>query len=48
MTWCMIGEAISAHEVVTVTDVRALLSDAEAALYVVDGDEFVRYAVGVQ
>lgn len=44
----VIGEDITTHEVVTVTDVRALLSDAEAALYIVDGDEFVRYAVGVR
>ena len=40
-----IGEAVAEHEVVTVTDVRALLPDAEAALYIAEGDEFVRYAV---
>ena len=48
LVYDVIGEAISAHEVVTVTDIKALLPDAEAALYVVDGDEFVRYAVGVR
>ena len=40
-----IGEAVAEHEVVTVTDVKALLPDAEAALYIAEGDEFVRYAV---
>ena len=40
-----IGEAVAEHEVVTVTDVRALLPDAEAALYIAEADEFVRYAV---
>ena len=40
-----IGEAVAEHEVVTVTDVRALLPDAEAALYIAEGEEFVRYAV---
>ena len=40
-----IGEAVAEHEVVTVTDVRALLPDAEAALYIAEEDEFVRYAV---
>ena len=48
LVYDVIGEAISAHEVVTVTDIKALLPDAEAALYVVDGDEFVRYAVEVR
>ena len=45
LVYDVIGDAVSEHEVVTVTDVKALLSDAEAALYIVDGDEFVRYAV---
>ena len=40
-----IGDAVAEHEVVTVTDVRSLLPDAEAALYIVEGEEFVRYAV---
>ena len=40
-----IGEAVAEDEVVTVTDVRALLPDAEAALYIAEEDEFVRYAV---
>ena len=48
LVYDVIGEAISAHEVVTVTDIKALLPDAEVALYVVDGDEFVRYAVEVR
>lgn len=41
----VLGAEVSKHEVVTVTDIRSLLPDAEAALYVVEGDEFVRYAV---
>ena len=40
-----IGDAVAEHEVVTVTDVKAMLPDAEAALYIVEGEEFVRYAV---
>ena len=45
LVYDVIGEAVAEHEVVTVTDVKALLPDAEAALYVIEGDEFVRYAV---
>ena len=45
LVYDVIGDAVSGHEVVTVTDVRSLLPDAEAALYIVEGDEFVRYAV---
>mgnify|MGYP006360874569 FL=1 len=45
LVYDVIGEAVAEHEVVTVTDVRALLPDAEAALYIAEGDEFVRYAV---
>ena len=45
LVYDVIGEAVAEHEVVTVTDVRSLLPDAEAALYIVEGDEFVRYAV---
>ena len=45
LVYDVIGDAVSEHEVVTVTDVKALLPDAEAALYIVEGDEFVRYAV---
>jgi len=41
----VLGAEVSKHEVVTVTDVRSLLPDAEAALYIIEGDEFVRYAV---
>ena len=41
----ILGAEVSKHEVVTVTDIRSLLPDAEAALYIVEGDEFVRYAV---
>ena len=41
----VLGAEVSKHEVVTVTDIRSLLPDAEAALYVVEGDEFVWYAV---
>jgi len=40
-----IGDAVAEHEVVTVTDVKALLPDSEAALYIMEGDEFVRYSV---
>ena len=45
LVYDVIGDAVAEHEVVTVTDVRALLPDAEAALYIAEGDEFVRYAV---
>ena len=45
LVYDVIGDAVSGHEVVTVTDVRSLLPEAEAALYIVEGDEFVRYAV---
>ena len=41
----VLGAEVSKHEVVTVTDIRSLLPEAEAALYIVEGDEFVRYAV---
>ena len=41
----ILGAEVSKHEVVTVTDIRSLLPDAEAALYIMEGDEFVRYAV---
>ena len=41
----VLGDEISQHEVVTVTDVKSLLPDSAAALYVEDFDEFVRFAV---
>ena len=41
----VLGAEVSKHEVVTVKDIRSLLPEAEAALYIVEGDEFVRYAV---